>query len=303
MIESLSFKQAPTPVHSFARSGYPNLFVKLDYLAHPYIQGNKWRKLKYVLEFLTKEKRFAIASMGGAFSNHVHALAQLKKFQAHWQIEIYVRGERPRELSPTLAFAIQQGIQIHFTDREKYRAFRQRKAGFYENIYWLPEGGTTTFANKGCQELYDEIESSQFNPDIILLAGGTGGTAAGLINASPKAPVWVHSSLMGFDFREQIQQHLQIKNPNFDVVQDTSCGGFGKTPAHLIDFINNFYQTHQLPLDPIYNGKLFYWLFEALKKGMFMEKKVLVIHTGGLDGIDNYNFRYPQRRLNIPTST
>ena len=51
------------------------LWCKRDDLIHPAISGNKWRKLKYHLLHAKEHGKRHLLSFGGAYSNHIHALA------------------------------------------------------------------------------------------------------------------------------------------------------------------------------------------------------------------------------------
>lgn len=51
------------------------LSVKRDDLIHPLVSGNKWRKLRLVLEDARKLGKNTLVSFGGAWSNHLLALA------------------------------------------------------------------------------------------------------------------------------------------------------------------------------------------------------------------------------------
>src|SRR2546428_4324361 len=58
----------------FERKGV-RVFIKRDDLIHPFISGNKWRKLKYVLADARSFDKNHIVTFGGAFSNHLLATA------------------------------------------------------------------------------------------------------------------------------------------------------------------------------------------------------------------------------------
>ena len=51
------------------------VFIKRDDLIHPIISGNKWRKLKYILEKARVEQKTHLVTFGGAYSNHLMATA------------------------------------------------------------------------------------------------------------------------------------------------------------------------------------------------------------------------------------
>ena len=53
--------------------------------------------------------------------------------------------------------------------------------------------------------------------------------------------------------------------------------------------MNNFKRKFKITLDPIYTAKMVYGVFDLIKKVISNDDKVLVIHTGGLQGIKGMN--------------
>jgi 1-aminocyclopropane-1-carboxylate deaminase len=80
------------------------------------------------------------------------------------------------------------------------------------------------------------------------------------------------------------------------VCESSGFGGFGRPSREVTEFINRFYRTHTIPLDPIYNGKAMCALFAEIEAGYFPDGSHIVhIHTGGLQGVEGMNQR--TRRL------
>jgi 1-aminocyclopropane-1-carboxylate deaminase len=74
------------------------------------------------------------------------------------------------------------------------------------------------------------------------------------------------------------------------LIADYHFGGYAKVSKELIVFINDFYQKYRVPLDPIYTGKMLFGVMDLINKNYFPENsKILVIHTGGLQGITGMN--------------
>ena len=77
---------------------------------------------------------------------------------------------------------------------------------------------------------------------------------------------------------------------------DYHFGGYGKIKPELITFINKFKSNHNIPLDPIYTGKMMFGIFDLIEKGFFPKNsKVLVVHTGGLQGISGMNLKFKEK--------
>lgn len=264
------------------------LWVKRDDLIHPIISGNKWRKLKYILDDAFSKQADTIISMGGAYSNHLHALAYVGK-QLNLKTIGYIRGERPKKFSPTLQDLQQWGMELRFVSRTEYRELRNYKQfdqlpNSQKGEYWLPEGGATALALKGVAEIITEIDR-EF--DILCVPCGTGTTLAGLIEASSKyCKIYGFSALKGGHFLIQdVEKLLTKKSLNWDVLTDYHFGGFAKSNHKLLLFIENFLIQQAIGLEQVYTGKMFYGLFDLIQQDFFKpEQKIIAIHTGGLQG-------------------
>src|SRR5580704_14023763 len=130
--------------------------LRLDKI-HPEISGNKWFKLKYFLAEAVEKDNRQVLSFGGAYSNHLIALACAAKKLGIPSIGI-IRGERPRKLSPTLQNAEKYGMQQLFTTRENYRikhepAFLKDLEKQFPGAIFIPEGGSGNLGVKGSREI------------------------------------------------------------------------------------------------------------------------------------------------------
>nr|WP_225587507.1 pyridoxal-phosphate dependent enzyme [Methylomonas fluvii] len=270
------------------------LWIKRDDLLHPIISGNKWRKLKYILNHALCAGADCIVSMGGAYSNHLHALAFSGKALGLKTIG-YIRGERPPQLNATLHDLLDWGMELRFVSRNDYRQLRDYKAhdslpGLQAGQYWLPEGGATDLALQGVAELVDEIE---IDFDIVAVACGTGTTLAGLL-ASPLTQQAIGvAALKGGDFLiDDVEQLLNkqgiTSHADRRILVDYHFGGFAKTTPALLAFMQDFQQRHGIELEPIYTGKLLFALCDLIRKRYFPAgQRIVAIHTGGLQGKRN----------------
>ncbi|WP_179335741.1 1-aminocyclopropane-1-carboxylate deaminase/D-cysteine desulfhydrase [Winogradskyella costae] len=267
--------------------------IKREDLIHPFISGNKYRKLKFNIEQAKTNNIKTLLTFGGAFSNHIAAVAYAGKEYGFNTIGV-IRGEELKEkkdLNPTLTFAKSCGMQFEFVSREVYRNktngdFINSLRNEFGDFYLIPEGGTNELAVKGCEEI---LEADDFNFDYICCAVGTGGTISGLINTSKK-----HQKILGFpalkgDFlQEDIRKFAN--QDNWKLITNYHFGGYGKIKPELIAFINTFKNDYNIPLDPIYTGKMLFGIFDLIALGYFpKDSKILVIHTGGLQGVAGVN--------------
>lgn len=273
----------------------PNLelFIKREDLIHPLISGNKFRKLKYNLLQAKAENQTTLLTFGGAFSNHILAVA-CAGFEHNFKTIGIIRGEELIDKineNPTLKKAQELGMQFKFVSREWYRTKNENESieqlkNEFGGFYLLPEGGTNELAIKGCEEILtneDEIFTH------ICCSIGTGGTISGIINSSFSGQQVIgFPSLKGDFISKEISNF--VHKANWNIISDYHFGGYGKISDELIRFINDFYSQHKIPLDPIYTGKMMFGIDDLIKNNYFPKgSKILAIHTGGLQGINGMN--------------
>ncbi len=279
------------------------LEIKREDLIHPIVSGNKYRKLKYNLLQAKAENQHALLTFGGAYSNHIAAVAFAGKEHGFKTIGI-IRGNELHNgfaENPTLKFAHDCGMQFDFVSREDYRKksefdFIEKLNAKWGDFYSIPEGGTNTLAVLGCQEILTE-EDSKF--DFICCCVGTGGTISGLINsAQPHQKILGFPALKGDFLIEEIRKFAT--NDRWELIGDYNFGGYAKISNELVDFINRFFIETGIPLDPIYTGKMVFGVIDMIRNNYFpKDSKILMIHTGGLQGIDGMNFKLQKQNLPI----
>ena len=263
------------------------LYLKRDDLIHPYVSGNKWRKLKYNLFEAEKQGFTTLLTFGGAYSNHIAAVAVAGRATGFDTIGI-IRGEELRaDANPTLRFASQCGMKLLFVSREAYRNKEELAQKHGVGYYIIPEGGSNILAVKGVAEVVSEIQSQLHTPvDYLCTALGTGGTAAGLLSAS-KVKVLVFPSLKikADEATQMILQHLSVSEVKAEIMTDYHFGGYGKVTKELWQFIKTFENQTHIPLEQVYTGKMMFGIYDLVKKGFFKRGQVIVaLHTGGLQG-------------------
>ncbi len=254
--------------------------LRLDKI-HPTISGNKWFKLKYNLLEAERMNADSILSFGGAFSNHLHALAYAGKLFNIKTIGI-VRGEKVQ--NPTLTDCKNWGMELHFIPRSEYRkktdpAFLQQLKAKFRNPYIIPEGGDNELGQKGCAEILSTEMIANY--DVLSSSVGTGTTIKGLAQFFKNRIL----AIAPLKNEHDLKQDLQTNIPNLQYFDGYHFGGFGKVTATLLNFQSHFLMHHGIELDKIYTAKMFFGLQQELKKNIaFSDKKILAIHTGGLQG-------------------
>ncbi|WP_373497330.1 1-aminocyclopropane-1-carboxylate deaminase/D-cysteine desulfhydrase [Aquiflexum sp.] len=271
---------------------------RLDQI-HPLASGNKFFKLKYNLIEAKRLEKSVLLTFGGAYSNHIFAVAAAAKKLGFSAIGV-IRGEEHHPLNPTLSFAQSCGMHLHYMDRVDYRRKNdeeiiQKLEKEFGDFYLIPEGGTNELAIKGTKEILDE---SSLCFSHIATTIGTGGTFAGLLDSiAPHQKLLGISALKGdFIFNEISNLLLKFNiNPTGDykIFNQFHFGGYGKTSQELIDFIRWFYHQFLIPLEQVYTGKMMFGIWELIREGYFPKgSHLLAIHTGGLQGIAGYNQKF-----------
>lgn len=276
------------------------LTIKREDLLHPHISGNKFRKLKYnILQAKTEGKK-ALLTFGGAYSNHIAATAAAGKEHNFETIGV-IRGEELFDKivdNPTLSFAAQCGMRFKFVSRTQYanktdEDFINSLRDEFGDFYLVPEGGTNTLAVKGCTEIVTPDDEAFTH---ICCAVGTGGTLSGIINSALP-----HQKILGFpalkaDLSGEIRKFAQ--NDNWELIEDYNFGGYAKINEDLVQFVNDFYVKTGIPLDPVYTGKMVFGVMDRIHNNKFEPgANILLIHTGGLQGIAGMNIELARKKL------
>ena len=285
------------PIHSpvepldlplFRQQGI-TLEIKREDLIHPFISGNKWRKLKYLLQDAARQNKRHLITFGGAWSNHLLATACAgAKFG--FKTTAFVRGEAVS--NPTLSLSKLFGMELRFTDRSSYRDKRSLFDHYYGSdpeAYFIDEGGFAPAGAKGCSEILDEL-TQQY--DHLFCAAGTGTTLAGLAIAlaAKESPTQLHGIpvLKGGEFiREHVAQVSSAAAAARCILHtDYHFGGYAKTKPELLRFVRDFCAQTGILIEPVYTGKMCYAVVDLARNDYFKAgERILMIHTGGLMGI------------------
>ncbi len=268
------------------------IFIKREDLIHRTISGNKFWKLFFnVNQYLeSKPENPLLITFGGAFSNHIASVSAFGKEFGIKTVGI-IRGnelENNWQENPTLSEASKNGMDFLFVSREDYQNKEKLSENFsnqYPNSLIIPEGGSNESAVDGVQYMLGN-DTKDF--DYLCTAVGTGGTIAGISRFAAAGQKILGVKVVRDDSLEKTILEWSGKE-NFELV-NADENRYGKISEENVRFINWFYQEYQIPLDPIYTGKLMQTIFESAEKGFFPKgSKILAFHTGGLQGIKGAN--------------
>ena len=262
--------------------------LRLDAI-HPVVSGNKIFKLHYFLQEAKLSLHKKIITFGGAYSNHLAATAFACK-QTGLQSVGIVRGEKPAQLSHTLQFCIDTGMQLHFINKNEYKKnnekhFTDALLYKYGDHVLIPEGGFSIQGAQGAAMICNYFNNKKFTH--VCLSVGTATTLSGLMLADNH-----DINIIGFsalknmtDIKERLAL-LQIHSlKKYTVINDYHFGGYAKKSDELLMFMNNFYKTHNIALDFVYTGKMMFGVYDLIRREYFAKgSEILCIHTGGLQG-------------------
>ncbi|MGY3859544.1 1-aminocyclopropane-1-carboxylate deaminase/D-cysteine desulfhydrase [Aeromonas intestinalis] len=265
------------------------LWCKRDDLIHPTLSGNKWRKLKYHLLQAKREGKHHLLSFGGAYSNHIHALAAAGH-RAGLRTTGIIRGEADSVSNSTLRAASEWGMTLQFVDRQSYRRRQDPEwlAQFEtQDTLIVPEGGSSPLAIPGVAELVAEVP---FSPDLWVLPCASGGTLAGLVAGKREAEQILAIAVLkggAFIHDEVCRLHPPAASTSgWRIALDHHDGGYARFSREMWQWVQAFGAQTGLPLEPIYSGKAIWGLFRELAAGHIPRgSEIVFIHTGGLQGL------------------
>ncbi len=286
--------------------------LRLD-LIDPEVSGNKWFKLKKNFKKARQDEQKTVITFGGAYSNHIAATAALAKVAGLNSIGV-IRGEQTEILNPTLQLAKEKGMQLYFVSREVYSTkdsldFKKHLSSKFGPHYLIPEGGNNQAGILGCAE----ILKPEWNYDHVFCACGTGATFTGLLASAKSSQkiigisVLKGENILVNEVKEQLQKFFPEKTislcgneelkkekiENSFITNNYCFNGYAKKDETLLDFKNKFEKEFNIPLDHVYTSKLFYAVFDLIKnKKINSGSKILIVHSGGLQGNKGFEERY-----------
>ncbi len=280
-----------------------DLRVRRDDQLDRELSGNKFYKLFFNLAAAHEAGMRQIASFGGAYSNHLHALAAAGRRYGFSTLGL-VRGERPAQLSPTLADAEAWGMRLVFLSRSQYRqgadeALMCQLREVYGDFYLVPEGGANLAGARGLLAVGRALEQQlQGEYDQVCLPCGTGTSLAGLAAGLPPGKLAVGISVLkgeGGLCADVAARYRELQSlpgaagheaANWRLISGYHGGGYARRlPPALGRFWREFEAETGLLVDPVYTLKLFWAVAQLAEQGYWRRgTRLVVVHTGGLQG-------------------
>lgn len=278
---------APVPIEPLPGMREGIDILRLDQI-HPLLSGNKLFKLMDVLERVPAPR--ALVSVGGAHSNHLHALAVLARYY-RVPVTALVQGYADAPLTPTMNDCQRMGMTLVWLDRAAYRQryelqWQQEWASRCDAL-WIGEGGALADwqpAAAGPSRAALRLAALCQGYDRIWMATGSGTTAALLwpLLGSGQRLMLVHTVADQGELQARFAQAGLVDHERIKWVA-TPGQRFGRLDATLRSRLQ-VSDAAGLPLDPVYGVRLIMALESWIAAEPDRGERMLVIHGGGLQG-------------------
>jgi len=263
-------------------NGKVKVSVKREDLIHPFISGNKWRKLKYVLQAASMNGANHLVSFGGPWSNHILALACAGAMHGFKTTGI-IRGEPVN--NHVLSLCKLWGMNLVFVSRSAYLNKHELFESMFEkdaSAFFIDEGGRGIEGMRGCEEILGQDISYTH----VICAVGTGTTIAGIAKGIMNSTC-IAEGILVLKGEGEIDKEIEMM-AGFPVKihHGFSRRGYGKADEELLNFIKKIASQTGILTDHVYTGKMMMAVDQLINEGYYPEgSDLLLIHTGGITGL------------------
>lgn len=279
----------------FSKAGIEVKVLRGD-LFHPWMQGNKWYKLRHFARLAESNNASGFVSIGGPWSNHLQALGSYAA-ERNLRSLFFIRGEE-REWAhhPPVIRLRSLGACLFPISRSDFRLATEGEVFLKDflpdsespRLIEVPLGATSPETIEHTIEWAEYLKSCFDFTDLILPVA-SGGTLAGMLAGLPKN-IRIHGidvlnskgglvkttqdllKKAGIQARAELQWH-----------PDYHFGSYARNSPALLTFMKGLRTNQNIPSEHVYSGKAFYAVSDLADKGHFSRgSKLLVLHTGGL---------------------
>ena len=296
----------PTPVQEMtglrdALGGGPRLLVKRDDVIPFGFGGNKVRKLEYVLAEAIDAGADTLVTLGGLQSNHARATAAAAATLGLRCVLIINGAPQDRPTGNALLERL-LGAEIEYIPSRNERAeatarVMARLQDEGAKPFLIPLGASTSTGAIGFVNAIGELVGQGVTPDVIVHAGSSGGTHAGLVagaalmrlptriiavsadDPADQIAAGVQRIIRGIDELDDFDGELEI--------DDTRVGeGYGIPTDDSREAQQMAARREGFFVDHTYTAKALGALITYVREERFSsEQTVLFWHTGGQVGI------------------
>lgn len=335
-LSRISLGMFPTPLHELPRLsaalGGPRIFIKREDLTGLAMGGNKTRKLEFIMADVKEKGYDAIISTAGSQSNWcAQAAAAARKLGMEAAFVLF-RGIHPETQGNLLLHNLMHSqVKILEGDMEiiedkvnftgdygstRYKVMEEMADEFRERgrnpVQVLTIDITSHVASLGVaafasamEEIWEQAKALKIDVSHLVLAQGSGGTAAGLLLGArlleiplevigisvsrPKAEGIGNVVLSANATAKLLGKNVSISPDKVIVYEEYIGEGYGLMTDGCRQAVRLMAETEGIILDPVYTGKALAGLIDLIRKGRFTSSDTVVfIHTGGLPALFAY---------------
>jgi len=300
-MEPLDLATLPTPVEPAPRLAEAiglsadDLWVKRDDLFGLGGGGNKVRKLRHTgAEALERGARVLVTT-GAAQSNHARLTAAAGA-RLGLDVELVLPGSGDAAVTGNLLLDRLFGARLVWAGdvrHEDLELVAADRVAELESVgtpaYQVPYGGSSVTGARGYVEAGNELLHQV--PDVrhVVVALGSGGTAAGLVAALGVDRVLAVDTGATADPRERtaaLVHGLGGDAGGLRLRGDLVGEGYSTLPDPVAEAMLLAARTEGVVLDPVYTGRALAGLVAAVRDGDVRRgERTVFLHTGGLPGV------------------
>jgi len=315
-----------TELENYLKLNDGEIYIKRDDKDHRIYGGNKLRKFEFIFGEALKKKKKGIITLGGIGTNHGAACAIVAK-------ELDLKCELFLSLQP-VTWHVQRslllyhyfGAKLHFTRWFELGVLKSLLFRMFHPKYYLMSVGGSPLLRFGTHlgtigfvnaifELKNQIDEGILpEPDIIFVAAGSTGTAAGLtagckllglktkvyaINVSrdivvnPKKLIRIaNKSIKFLRKRDKSIPDVQVNKDDFMMIKGYLGSNYGVKTVKGQKAVDLVYELEGeklgFKLETTYTGKTMAAMLEFLEKEENKSKKILFWNTYNSNDLDKY---------------
>jgi len=302
------------------------IYIKRDDKDHKIYGGNKLRKFEFIFGEILKKKKKGLITLGGIGTNHGAACAIVAK-------ELDLKCELFLSLQP-VTWHVQRslllyhyfGAKLHFTKMFELGVLKSLLFRLFHPKYYLMSIGGSPLFGIGTPlgsigfinaifELKNQIDEGILpEPDIIFVAAGSTGTAAGLtagckllglktkvypVNVSrdivvnPKNLIKIaNKSIKYLRKRDKSIPDVQVNKGDFYMIKGYLGSSYGVKTVKGQKAVDLVYELEGkklgFKLETTYTGKTMAAMLDFLEKEENKSKKILFWNTYNSNDLDTY---------------
>lgn len=300
-MQPLDLATVPTPVEPAPRLAAAiglesdDLWVKRDDLLGLGGGGNKVRKLRHTCAEALDRGARVLVTTGAAQSNHARLTAAAGA-RLGLEVELVLAGTGDAPTTGNLLLDHLFGARLVWAGALPHEALEEVAADRVATLveagtpaYQVPYGGSSVTGARGYVEAGTELLDQV--PDLrhVVVALGSGGTAAGLVAALGAARVLAVDTGATGDPAERtasLVEGLGGDPVGLRLRRDLVGEGYSTLPGPVTEAMLLAARTEGIVLDPVYTGRALAGLVASVRDGDVRPgERTVLLHTGGLPGV------------------